>query len=76
MAKFLSIFEVARGIRLKKEKAESGKIQREVNSVEKKCEEKTNKLNVSIVIQYKLGFKMVLAIVQYLFILKIHGIKI
>ena len=31
---------------IKKEKAESGKIQREVNSVEKKCEEKNNKLTV------------------------------
>ena len=32
---------------IKKEKSESAKIQREVNAVEKKCEEKNNKLNVS-----------------------------
>ena len=30
---------------IKKEKAESGKLQREVNSIEKKCEEKQNKLS-------------------------------
>ena len=33
---------------IKKEKSESAKIQREVNAVEKKCEEKNNKLNVSL----------------------------
>ena len=32
---------------IKKEKSESAKIQREVNAVEKKCEDKNNKLNVS-----------------------------